>query len=82
MDKNDIVAIIGAKASEVLPALEDHRFVAEDSLKDLGANSIDRAEILAEVLSELNLAIPRVELFGPRNIGELADLLLGKLPSA
>ena len=82
MDKSELIGIIGAKAADVLPALQEHRFVASDSLQALGANSIDRVEILASVLEELELAIPRVELFGPRNIGELADLLLGKLQSA
>lgn len=30
---------------EVIPELEDHRFEPSDSLRDLGANSIDRAEV-------------------------------------
>ena len=41
-----------------------------------------RAHDVWDVLDSLSLAIPRVELFGPRNIGELADLLLQKLQPA
>jgi polyketide biosynthesis acyl carrier protein len=66
-------------ARAVIPALEAHSFQRTDRLQDLGANSVDRAEILMLVLESLGLQIPRVELFGPRNIGELADLLHGKL---
>ncbi|WP_313918038.1 acyl carrier protein [Tahibacter sp.] len=82
MNKQRIIEIVGAHAAEVLPNLADHRFADDDRLQDLGANSVDRAEILNMVLDSLSLAIPRVELFGPRNIGELADLLLRKLQSA
>ena len=82
MNKQRIIEIIGMHAAEILPDLADHRFVDDDRLQELGANSVDRAEILNMVLDSLSLAIPRVELFGPRNIGELADLLLRKLQAA
>jgi polyketide biosynthesis acyl carrier protein len=39
---------------------------------------VDRAEIITLTLEALALRTPRVELFGPRNIGELADLLYAK----
>jgi polyketide biosynthesis acyl carrier protein len=47
--------------------------------KDLGANSVDRAESAMLVQELLDLSVPRVELFGTKNIGELADLFLQKL---
>jgi polyketide biosynthesis acyl carrier protein len=34
------------------------------------------------VQESLSLAVPRVELFGPKNIGELADLFMRKLSAA
>ena len=82
MNKQRIIEIVGAHAAEVLPELAGHRFVDADRLQDLGANSVDRVEILTMALDSLSLKIPRVELFGPRNIGELADLLLQKLQAA
>lgn len=60
---------------EVVPELDGHVFRREDRLADLGANSIDRAEIVAMVLESLSLNVARAQLFGPHNIGELADLL-------
>jgi len=38
--------------------------------------SVDRAESAMLVQELLDLSVPRVELFGPKNIGELADLFL------
>jgi polyketide biosynthesis acyl carrier protein len=79
MNKQDLVEIIGRCTREVLPGLDSHVFRESDRLVQLGANSIDRAEIVMMVQETLNLSVPRVELFGPTNVGELADLLLHKL---
>lgn len=82
MNKERIIELIGEHAVAVLPELEGHRFEPADRLSELGANSVDRVEILMMVLESLSLSIPRVELFGPKNVGELAELLVGKLQAA
>ena len=82
MTKTDILELIVKHARELLPGLEDHEFSGTDRLADLGANSVDRAEIAMLVQEDLGLSISRVELFGPKNIGELADLLLSKLDAS
>ncbi len=79
MNKTKLLELIAQYTREVLPGLEAHQFVASDRLADLGANSVDRAEIAMQVQESLNISIPRVDLFGPKNIGELADLFLQKL---
>jgi polyketide biosynthesis acyl carrier protein len=43
---------------------------------------VDRAEIAMLVQESLVLSISRVDLFGPKNIGQLADLFLQKLDAA
>jgi polyketide biosynthesis acyl carrier protein len=75
MDKSHVFDVIVRCTREVLPDLESHEFRPEERLADLGANSIDRAEIVVLVLEALSLRVPRTEVFGPNNIGELADLL-------
>jgi polyketide biosynthesis acyl carrier protein len=79
MNKMKVLDLIAQHTREVLPGLDSHQFVASDRLTDLGANSVDRAEIAMLVQESLSISIPRVELFGPKNIGELADLFLQKL---
>lgn len=79
MNKADVLEVIGQHVREILPGLESHVFVDADRLIDLGANSVDRVEIITMVQETLSLSVARVELFGPKNIGELADLLLKKL---
>jgi len=82
MTRADIVEIIARHTREILPELSNHEFDGSDRLADLGANSVDRAEIVMLVQESLSLSVPRVQLFGPKNIGELADLLLNTLHAA
>lgn len=82
MTKAELLDLIARHTREIVPGLDDHQFAASDRLADLGANSIDRAEIAMLVQESLKLSVPRVELFGPKNIGELAELFLVKLHAA
>jgi polyketide biosynthesis acyl carrier protein len=74
-----IFDLIVACTREVIPELLTHKFDRTDRLADLGANSIDRAEIVTRVLEALSLRISRVETFGPNNIGDLVELLSAKM---
>src|SRR5438132_447021 len=69
MTTMQVLDLIARHTREILPDLDGHQFVASDRLVDLGANSVDRAEIAMLVQESLGLAVPRIELFGPKNIG-------------
>ena len=79
MTTMEMLDLIAQHTREILPGLETHQFTSTDRLVDLGANSVDRAEIAMLVQESLGLSVARVELFGPKNIGELAELFLQKL---
>lgn len=76
--KNEIFELILKHVHEVLPDLRGTPIGAGDSLRELGANSIDRADIVMGVMDDLSLDIPRIELLGPTNLGELVDLIHAK----
>jgi polyketide biosynthesis acyl carrier protein len=82
MNKKDIFALVVRHSREVIPELEDHEFKPGDRLADLGANSVDRADIIMMTMEALSLRVPRVELFGAKNIGELVNVFYEKLQSA
>jgi polyketide biosynthesis acyl carrier protein len=82
VNKTEILDVIAQHTRDILPGLDAHSFVPDDRLADLGANSVDRAEIAMLVQESLGLSVSRIELHGPRNIGELADLFLTKLNAA
>jgi len=79
VNSEEIFAIVTRHAQEVVPGLEGHRFQPTESLKDLGANSIDRSEIVMMTLDSLSLNIPLVETVRAANIGELVKLLHARL---
>ncbi len=78
MKKEDLFILITNHCCDVIPALQKHTFKPEDQLKDIGANSLDRSEIIDMTMASLNLEIPRVDLFGAKSIGELVDIFYEK----
>ena len=80
MNRDRIVAIILEKIREVLPEAGQAACGPEDSLSDLGLDSVERQEVVILTLQALDLDIPLVQTHGPRNVGELAALLYAKLP--
>nr|5KP6_B Chain B, CurB [Lyngbya majuscula]5KP8_B Chain B, CurB [Lyngbya majuscula] len=78
MSKEQVLKIIKKYTREIAPELEDSPLEPTDSLKKLGIDSVNRAEIIMMVMEDLSLNIPRIELAGAKNIGELADLFAAK----
>ena len=72
---NEIVEIIIGHAREVIPSLESRQVQPTDSLKSLGANSIDRADIIMMTLESLSLNIPLIHMAKAENIGDLARII-------
>jgi polyketide biosynthesis acyl carrier protein len=78
MSSDEIFAVICENVRQVLSSIDGRPLVRTDRLDALGANSVDRMEIVMMTLERLDLNIPVVDTHGPRNIGELADLLSTK----
>jgi polyketide biosynthesis acyl carrier protein len=79
MNIQHIFDIITRHTCEVIPSLEGHSFQLTDSLRDLGANSIDRSEIIMMTLETLSLNIPLILIARAENMGELASILHEKM---
>ncbi|RQH10636.2 MgcL [Okeania hirsuta] len=79
MNKEQIFNIIKKHTCEIAPELERVPLSPTDSLKNLGIDSVSRAEIIMMVMEDLSLNIPRIELAGANNLGELADIFASKL---
>jgi len=79
MNKDEIFQIIVSHTREVLPVLEGHDFKQTDSLKALGANSIDRADIIMLTLETLSLNIPMMVMAKAENMGQLAGIIHDKI---
>jgi polyketide biosynthesis acyl carrier protein len=78
IDWNDIahaLEVLRRHTSDVLDGIAPEAVMPSISLRDLGANSIDRVEIATLAMREMRADIPRPRLATVRSIGELAALL-------
>ncbi|ACU62733.1 acyl carrier protein [Chitinophaga pinensis] len=73
MNKQAIFELIVQHTKEIIPELETHAFVITDELKELGANSVDRAEIITLTIESLSLDIPLITFSGAQNIEDLVE---------
>jgi polyketide biosynthesis acyl carrier protein len=73
--KQDIFEIIKKQTLEVLIDVDPNAITIDTSLTELGANSVDRVEIVMYSMDELGLDVPRTEFGGVRDIQSLVELL-------
>lgn len=78
MNVNEIFDVLVKTTREVVPALESHNFDFDDSLKDLGANSVDRSEIIMMCLESLELNVAMIHFARAENMGDLAAIMHDK----
>lgn len=78
MTADRIFELLCAQARIVIPELSERSIAPTDAMADLGLDSIDRSEVIVGALDKLGLKVRMVDLHGPRNLGELAELLASK----
>ena len=79
MTKEDVFKIVKKNIVDILPDVADEDIRISDKLKDLGANSVDRADVVIQSLEDLNLKLSLVELGVAKNIDDLVSLFHQKL---
>jgi polyketide biosynthesis acyl carrier protein len=75
MNKEDVFQAVKKNIVEILPHVSLNNIKIDGQLKDLGANSIDRMEIVTMSMEALGIKIPLVELGQVENIEGLVNLL-------
>jgi polyketide biosynthesis acyl carrier protein len=77
--KSEIFEIVVRNARDVLPTLSNQHIAANASLQALGANSLDRSEIVMMTLEAMQLSLPLAATARAKNIDELVKLLHASL---
>ena len=68
-------------ASAVMTELSPDSLTEQASLRELGANSLDRAEILMRVMEDQHLMVPMIRFALCQNLADIAQVLHeAKLP--
>jgi len=76
LEKGNIFLIVKDAISDVLPDVDSDAVKIEQNLKSLGANSIDRTEIVMLSMEKLGIKLPLVSFGGVENIEEMVDVLV------
>ena len=76
MTREDILEVVVRNLVDTVEELEGVEIDPAQSMKDLGANSLDIVEVVSCSMRELKVKVPRSELKTLKNINELVDLLL------
>ncbi|MBT3879749.1 MAG: acyl carrier protein [Candidatus Scalindua sp.] len=79
MTLEEVFQVVKKNIYDILPFLAGKEIVIESSLKDLGANSIDRMEIVTLSMESLNVKIPPNEFADVNDIKGLVNLLQEKV---
>ncbi|MFN8494516.1 MAG: phosphopantetheine-binding protein [Caldilineaceae bacterium] len=76
MTRTEIFDVIKKHMFAIIEDLDETVQIEEaDSMRDLGADSIDVAEIVTDSLQELRLKVDRTSLKQVTNLAELLDVL-------
>ena len=76
MEKASLLEAIKNEIKLILPAIDIEAINEDDSLVKIGANSIDRAEIIINTLRKNNLVISVMEFSDCKNIGDIVNIML------
>jgi polyketide biosynthesis acyl carrier protein len=79
MTRNELFELVKENIYEIVPELEGVKINLRDSLRELGANSIDRAEIIISTLECINASIPMVKFGEAKNIEEIIEVIAAEI---
>lgn len=75
MAKEKVYEVVKTVIMDVLPDLKPEMISIEKNLKELGANSIDRMEVVTISMEELGLKLPLMSFAQVTNIEGLVNVL-------
>lgn len=75
MTKEDIFEVIKRNIVDIIPEVDEESIEIEHSLKnDIGANSIDRMDILLQSMQDLKVKVPMVKFGEAKNIKDIINV--------
>lgn len=79
MTRDALFQIVKTNLLSVLPDLDPALITEDKSMRDLGANSIDRADVIIQTMEELGIRFKIAELAEVRTLGGLVDFLAARI---
>lgn len=75
MNETEIFDVVRRRTVEVLPDVQPSAVSIDGRLVDLGANSLDRVDIVTLTMDELGVVVPVEEFGGVNDLRSLVALL-------
>ncbi len=75
MELKSVFEVVLKNVLEILPDVQPCQVTMEISLKDLGANSLDRVDVATMSMEDLGIVMPMMELANVENVGDLVRVL-------
>jgi polyketide biosynthesis acyl carrier protein len=75
MDESDIFEVVRRSLGEVGYGLDVTTVTLDNSLAEVGCNSIDRAEVVTLTMEDLGISVPVMQFQDTRDIRSLVTLL-------
>ena len=84
MTRDEVLKVVLRNMVDTIEELDGIEIDPAQSMKELGATSLDIVEVVSCSMRELKVKVPRSELKTLRNINELVDMLykVAQQPSA
>lgn len=75
MTRDNVKAVVIKHLAQAVDTIDPAKVDTAQSMKALGANSLDIVEVVSAAMRELKIKIPRSELAKLTNVDQLIDLL-------
>lgn len=79
MTEQDLFEVVRRHISEVLPEVDADSIQLDQNMRELGANSIDRMDVVIGVQDELGIGVPSEALSKVHNLRSLVAVLQAHL---
>lgn len=75
MSEAEILGALRAAIVDIMPELDGRPIDAGMSLRDLGLNSLERAEVIIDTMSALDIRASMTAFAGAANLGDIAGIM-------
>lgn len=74
MTRGQIFDVVRANIERIVDGVDAAGITEDDSMRDLGADSLQIVEVVSRSMKELRVRVPRTELSRAGNLKDLVDL--------
>jgi acyl carrier protein len=82
MEKAEIMTVLMKNLKQAVPDLTVDTLQPTQSMKEVGANSLDIVDVVSTTMRQLKVKIPREQLSTIKTVGALVDALHAAQPKA